>query len=242
MNIKSGIFLTVVAMNVLALGASSSASHKEWYALHTAGDKSIKVVCCRLHPDALRGIQLDLCEPTGISDSLELKGNTLSIEGRPVLNKISLHVAGGVPKHIAQDEDRQYYEPARFLLVQRSLLLVLNHSAFIGRCSMEAAAAKMCAGQKDIQQLKDPFAVVSHIEQTMELPTLVIDLEAYLEQSFGNDWRNKLPIKRVPVESASFPWNIWRMIARSEPHADLTKADLRDRESEKEALATCAVQ
>lgn len=214
---NSSIFV-VASFIVHSLISGSSVS--PFCALFNAGDKNIKVEASeeRVGYENSKNCRFDLVEEGTRSAhaTLELIGNELRIDGRSILNPLSLYVAGGMPREISADgTSHECYAPVRFFTMSRDEAGLVAQGEFTEKSKM----AQLLTGNLQLQT--SLATAVSCLRMAKETRTLlVIDLKAWLEDYKGAGWRRSLPVQRLSRIPMSFPMSL---MTGSSPYVDLTE-------------------
>lgn len=150
------------------------------YAFHNpTGDATLHV-----HDEiaSRRKLTLQAAQGQFVSNLIELKENTLYVNGSRYLDLLSLRVGGGYPKRGTKDPQHECRPAVRFVVFQK----------YIGLFHEKASKSYSRTMSEEIQNLESPAAVLERILDSPE-SAVVIDLKVWLKAAFGDN-QNKLPV------------------------------------------------
>lgn len=157
------------------------------YGLH---DPNCTIKLVRQSALNVKKLKLQMLHEEFASNRIELDGNAMAIDGKPLPAPLSLMVAGGYPKqenHLSS-ANTTYFPAQRFFVLQK----------YIGFWHTEDPNKEL---QKNVQAFNSLGAVMAYLSKT-SIPSLVIDLNAWLDVAYGES-RKDLPVIRVPRQH---PW------------------------------------
>jgi len=150
------------------------------------------------------------------------------------LKKASLLVNGGYLRNM-QDQDETSYRPA-----MRFLLLNSQRVHIDGSIAKSADSTQPQATDAPLQQLASLTAVVEQLRsQQCQQPTLIVDLQQWLINRFGQKWQDNLPIKQVRSTPERVSWLGGLIQFNSVPldrYRELTGKELQELEQPESAI------